>query len=222
MSILDEIRFPTRWYTKLLMAVFALLFFAVVATSAIAGFLVYRIVKPQRTSSEINMDSFPGRPDAMKFTVPGTGQRDAWFFPGSLGAPTIVLCHGYGSSRGELLTLVSALQDHQYNVFVFDFTAHGAVAGITTLGYREADELRRAVDAVAGRNDVDPARVGLWGYNLGAYAALREAENDKRVRALVLDSVYDQPEQMVKVGVERNGLGGFPFMVKSAELSFKY
>ncbi len=24
-------------------------------------------------------------------------------------------------ARGELLTLVSALQDHQYNVFVFDF-----------------------------------------------------------------------------------------------------
>src|SRR5713101_1152307 len=222
MSILDEFRSPSRWYTKILMAILALLFFAVVATSAIAGFLVYRIVKPQRSSSEINMDSFPGRPDAMKFSVPGTGQRDAWFFPGLVGAPTIVLCHGYGSSRGELLTLVSALQDHQYNVFVFDFTAHGAVAGITTLGYREADELRRAVDAVAGRSDVDPARVGLWGYNLGAYAALREAENDKRVRALILDSVYDSPEQMVKVGVERNGLGGFPFMVRSAEFSFEY
>jgi hypothetical protein len=27
---------------------------------------------------------------------------------------------------------------------------------------------------------------------------------------------------MVKVGVERNGLGGFPFMVRSAELSFQY
>jgi len=38
----------------------------------------------------------------------------------------------------------------------------------------------------------------------------------------VLDSVYDEPSQMVKVGVERNGLGGFPFMVRSAELSFQY
>src|SRR2546425_10556618 len=98
MQILYEFRYPSRWYTKLLMALLAVVFFAVEATSAIAGFLVYRIVKPQRTSSEINMDSFPGRPDAMKFTVPGTGQRDAWFFPGFLGAPTIVLCHGYGSA----------------------------------------------------------------------------------------------------------------------------
>src|SRR5258708_18052890 len=121
MVILGELRLRARWYIKLGIDVFAMLFFAVVATSAIAGFSVNRMVKPQRSSSEINMDSFPGRPDAVKFSVPGPGQREGWFFPGLVGAPTIVLCHGYGSSRGELLTLVSALQDHQYNVFVFDF-----------------------------------------------------------------------------------------------------
>ena len=222
MSILYELRYPTKLYTKLFMALLALFFFAVLATAAIAGFLVYRIVKPQRTSSEIDMESFPGKPDLVDFTVPGLGTRHGWFFPGLRGAPTIILCHGYGSSRGELLTLVSALQDHQYNVFVFDFAAHGGNAGITTFGYREADEVRAAADTVASRNDVDPARLGLWGYNLGAYSALREAENDHRIRAIVLDSVYDMPEQMVKIGVERTGLGGFPLMVRSAEFSFTW
>src|ERR1700738_4494297 len=220
MSILDEFRFPSRWYTKILMAVLALLFFALVATSAIAGFLVFRIVKPQRSSSEINMDSFPGRPDAMKFSVPGGGQREGWFFPGLVGAPAIVLCHGYGSSRGELLTMVSALQDHQYNVFVFDFVAHGANDGITSFGFHEADEVRAAIDELARRGDVDPGRFGLWGYNLGAYAALREAEGDKRVRALILDSVYDSPEELVKIGVEKQGLGGITLLDRSAEMSF--
>jgi pimeloyl-ACP methyl ester carboxylesterase len=223
MHILFELRYPSKWYTKLLTALLALLFFAVLATTAISGFLVYRIVKPQRASTEINMASFPGRPEVVTFEVPGgIGTREGWFFPGLRGAPTIILCHGYESSRGELLTLESALQDHQYNVFIFDFAAHGANAGISTLGYREVDEVRAAVDVLAARTDVDPGRFGLWGYNLGAYAALREAENDKRIRALVLDSVYDQPKQMVKVGVERNGLGGFPFMVRAAEFSFEY
>jgi pimeloyl-ACP methyl ester carboxylesterase len=220
MSILDEFKFPSQWYTKIVMAVLALLFFGVVATSAIAGFLVYRIVKPQRSSSEINMDSFPGRPDAVTFSVPGAGHREGWFFPGLVGAPTIVLCHGYGSSRGELLTLVSALQDHQYNVFVFDFVAHGKNDGITSFGFHEADEVRSAIDELARRSDVDPDHFGLWGYNLGAYAALREAENDKRVRALILDSVYDAPEEMVKIGVEKEGMAGIPLMARSAEVSF--
>lgn len=222
MSILFELRYPTRWYTKLLTAVLALVFFGVLATAAIAGFLVYRIVKPQRASSEINMNTFPGRPDTLNFSVPGAGEREGWFFPGLRGAPTILLCHGYGSSRGELLTLVSALQDHQYNVFVFDFTAHGANAGVTTFGYREAGELRAAIDALAARADLDPRRFGLWGYNLGAYTALREAERDPRVRALILDSVYDTPEQMVKIEVEDNGLGSFPLMARSAEQSFEW
>jgi len=223
MHILFELRYPSKWYTKLLTALLALVFFAVLATTAIAGFLVYRIVKPQRTSTEINMASFPGRPEVLSFDVPGVvGQRDGWFFPGLRGAPTIILCHGYESSRGELLTLESALQDNQYNVFIFDFAGHGANAGITTLGYIEASEVRAAVDMLAQRTDIDPARFGLWGYNMGAYAALREAEGDKRIRALVLDSVYDEPKKMVKVGVERNGLSGFPFMVGAAQLSFEY
>jgi len=222
MANFTEFRAPMRWYIKLLTAVSALLFFTLLATVVIAGFLVYRIVKPQRTSSEINLDSFPGRPDEVDFSTPDVGNRAGLFFPGFRGAATIVLCHGYGSSRGELLTLVSALQDHEYNVFVFDFSAHGANDGITTFGYHEADEVRAAVDAVAGRKDVDRTRFGMWGYNLGAYAALREAESDKRIRALILDSVYDSPEQMVKVGVERQGLGGFPLMARSAEVSFNW
>src|SRR5947209_8407236 len=222
MRLLSELRYPTTWSTKLLLVLFALVFFAVLATTAIAGFLVYRIVKPQRTSSEISMASFPGRPETVNFRMPHLGGREGWFFPGLRGAPTIVLCHGYESSRGELLTLVSALQDHQYNVFVFDFAAHGANTGITTLGYREADELRKAVDTLAARDDLDPTRFGLWGYNLGAYAALLEAEGDKRIRALILDSVYDDPEQMLRVGVEHNGLGKFPLMIRSTQISFGY
>jgi pimeloyl-ACP methyl ester carboxylesterase len=222
MSIVDELHYPSRWYTKLLIVILAFVFFAILATVVISGVLTYWIVKPQRTSSEINMASFPGRPDEVDFTVAGLGSRRGWFFPGFRGAPTIMLLHGYESSRGELLTLVSALQDHQYNVFVFDFAAHGANAGVTTFGYLEADEVRAAIDVIAKRNDVDATRFGLWGYNLGAYAALREAEKDPRVRALALDAVYDYPRQMVKIGVEKTGVAGFPLMVKSAQMCFEW
>src|SRR5260370_13981196 len=115
MPILHELRYPTRWSTKLLMALLALAFFAVLATTAIAGFLVYRIVKPQRTSTEINMASFPGRPEILDFQVPGgVGKREGGFFPGFRGAPTIILGHGYESSRGDLVTLEYALRSIRY------------------------------------------------------------------------------------------------------------
>lgn len=222
MQILSEFLYPTRWYTKIITAVLVVSIFTVLATGSIAGFLVYRIVKPQRTSSEINMASFPGRPDTLEFTVPGIGRREGWFFPGLRGAPTVILCHGYQSSRGELLMLLSALQDHQYNVFVFDFAAHGKSEGITSLGFREAGELRAAVNALAQRNDVDPSRFGVWGYNAGAHTALREALDDRRIRVLVLDSVYDRPEQMLTLQMQKTGLGGFPLMIRCARFAFRW
>src|SRR5260370_40963451 len=124
MATFAELRSPMRWYIKLLTAVLALVFFAVLATLAIAGCLVYRIVKPQRTSSEINMESFPGRPDAVDFTVPGAGVRHGWFFPGLRGAPPIVLCHGYVSGPRGLLAPVFAFGGAPYKGLRFYFAAH--------------------------------------------------------------------------------------------------
>jgi len=55
MSFFDELRYPRRWYTKLASIVLALVFFALLATIVISGVLTYWIVKPQRTSTEINI-----------------------------------------------------------------------------------------------------------------------------------------------------------------------
>lgn len=212
MDFLSEFRDPTRWYSKLFIAVLALFFFTTLATAAISGYLVYRITSPAQSHSDIDLRNFPGHPEALSYTVAGEGARDGWFFPGLKSAPTVVLCPAYQSSRGELLTLASALQDHQYNVLVFDFSAQGSSRGHTTLGFREVSELRAAMDAVANRGDVDPSRFGVWGVNLGAYVALSEAIADPRVRAIAVESPYDRPQQMVGVLVNRSGLASIPLV----------
>jgi hypothetical protein len=220
MDFISEFRDPTKWYSKLLIVVLALFFFTTLATAAISGYLVYRIISPTQSHSDIDLKDFPGHPESLSFTVSGEGPRDGWFFPGLKSAPTVVLCPAYQSSRGELLTLASALQDHQYNVFLFDFSAQGANGGRTTLGFREVVELRAAMNAVANRGDVDPNRFGLWGVNLGAYAALSEATGDRRVRALAVESPYDRPDQMVGMLVYRSGLGSIPLVVPMAKWGF--
>jgi len=209
------------WYTKLAIAILALVVFAMLAAGSISGYLVYRMVMPPRSHSEINLQAFPGHPEDLNFTVKGEGTRDAWFFPGLKTAPTIVLCPAYGSSRGELLTLASGLQDLQYNVLAFDFSAHGSSGGRSTLGYREVEELRTAMDAVANRGDVDVNRFGLWGVSLGAYVALAEATGDRRVRAIVAESPYDRPEDMVALQVNRSGLGTLPLITSLSQMIFE-
>src|ERR1700722_15389647 len=220
MGFFSEIRHPSRWYTQLAISFLALIIFALLAAGAVSGYLVYRMTLPARSHSEIDLQNFPGHPDTLNFTVKGEGPRDGWFFPGLKSAPTIILCPAYESSRGELLTLASALQDQQYNVLAFDFSAHGTSGGRSALGLQEVAELRAAMDAVANRGDVDATRVGLWGGNLGAYVALAEATNDRRVRAVAAESPYNDPNDMVALQVGRSGLGTIPLVTRTSQMIF--
>jgi pimeloyl-ACP methyl ester carboxylesterase len=222
MGFISELRHPTKLYTKLVIALLTLAFFILLAMGAISGFLVYRIVLPVRSRSDVDLKNLPGHPLVLTFNVSGEGQRDGWFFPGLKNAPAIVLCPAYDWSRTELLTLASSLQDQQYNVMLFDFSGHGSAAGQSTLGFREVAELRAAMDAVANRGDVDANHFGLWGVDMGAYVALSEAVGDKRVTAIVAESPYEHPNDMVAVEISRSGLGSLPFITSLSEVIFQW
>lgn len=222
MGFTSELRDPTTWYSRLVIAIVALVIFGLLGAAAISGYLVYHLVFPAQSHSNIDLENFPGHPQTLSYSVPGEGPREGWFFPGLKSAPTIMLCPAYGSSRGELLTLASALQDQQYNVFLFDFSAQGSSGGRSTLGFREVSELRAAIDAVANRGDVDANRFGVWGVNLGAYVALSEAIGDHRIRAIAAESVYAHPEEMVALFVSRSGLGSFRLITRTAQLEFRW
>jgi hypothetical protein len=105
-----------------------------------------------------------------------------------------------------------------------------AAAGFTTLafdhrGFGESDgrpqhedsqgkltDLRAAVDVLAARAEVDPARIGLVGICLGGGYALRAAAADPRVKAVAgIAGGYNSPAQMAQAmgaGAYRAALGG--------------
>jgi hypothetical protein len=158
----------------------------------------------------------------LSYQDPVKGPRTAWFFPGLKSAPSVILCSGYRWSGGELLTLASALQDHQYNVLVVDFLAEESGRVRTTLGFEEITELRAAMDALARRGDVDAERFGLWGVDLGAYVALAVGTTDRRVRAMALESVYDHPRQLLQVLLKEAGAGSLPLIGRITTLGFRW
>ncbi|MBI3484852.1 MAG: alpha/beta fold hydrolase [Acidobacteria bacterium] len=219
MSFLTDLRDSGK-LSQVLMAAAALLAFALLALLLISGVLLYRVISPSAAGGELSPESLLGRPDVVSFSAPG-GTTDGWFFPGRSTAPTVVLGHGYLSNRQELLTLVTALQEHQYNVFVFDFSGHGRNKHFSTLGYRETQELLAAINAVAARNDVDRTRFGVWGTSIGAYAAASAAAGDPRIRAIALDSVYNDPMDFLNLQIERSGMDVLPFTPTLCRLAFR-
>jgi len=195
MAIVSELRYPTTRLAKVFSGLLALLFFALVSISAVSGFLLYQILHPPRNPVTFDLNFMMGHPTTFSFPVAGGAKRDGLFFPGLRGAPTVVVCHGYAGQRGDVLTLVTALQEHQFNVFLFDFTGHGTSPGVTTLGYTETQELRAALQSLAERDDVDAKRFGLWGMDMGGYAALEVAATDPRIDryALLTASINGWP-----------------------------
>ena len=220
MDIASEIRRPTRWYSKFFATLAALAFFLVLATAAVGAYLVYHIIAPVKANEAVDLPNLPGRPQDFSYAVPGLGMRDGWFFPGLKSGPTVILCPGYASGREELLPLATGLQDHGYNVLLFNFAGRGPNATYSTLGYREVGEVRAAISAIAARSDVDRSRFGLWGANMGAYAAVGAAEGDPRIRALAVESAYDEPKDFLSVLLMRYGLAPLPFFQRIAVQSF--
>ena len=221
MARFSDLRYNLTRFAKAFSIVLALLLFGFISVGMISGFLVYQALHPARTPSGIDLSLMMGHPSTFNFADTNGALRDGWFFPGQRGGPPVVVCHGYGAQRSEVLTLVTALQEHGFNVFLFDFSGHGSSPGITTLGYRETAELRLAIQKIAGRDDVDPSHFGLWGADMGGYAALEVATSDKRVAAVAVDDAYADPRDMLQIQVKASGLTAIPYVSRFSDLAFR-
>ncbi len=221
MKISEEIRHPTQWYSKLVAAALALVLFFVFAGAIVAGYVVYRIVAPAPPQSRIDMTNFPGHPEEVTYSLTDGQTRSGWFFPGLKSAPIVVLCPGYQTVRGDFLPLAAAIQEHGYNVFTFDIEGSSG-RQYSALGYNEKAELAAGMAAISQRTDVDASRFGLWGTDLGAYVAFSAAENDPRVRALAVESVYNDPQDFAAILVERQGVTKLPLLASFAKKGFSW
>ena len=105
--------------------------------------------------------------------------------------PWIVLCHGMGTNRSNLLHVAVGLLRAGFNLLAFDFRGHGTSEGrSTSFGWREQRDLEGAL-AFLGRQTEIPARpYGVYGLSMGGAVALMTAARDERLRAIAIDSPY--------------------------------
>jgi len=221
MDFFEELRDPSSPIRGALTLLLLLLVLLIVVCGCIAAYIDYRMMHPVSTGTSLTPEDLLGHISLVQYTAPGLGSRDGWFFPGLRGAPVLILCHGYGWQRGDVVTLATTLEENQYNVFVFDFSGHGKSPGSTTFGPRETNEVLTAIAVMAQRTDVDRTRIGLWGANVGGYAALAAAAADRRVAAVVVDSVYDDPLEFFTEELDREGYGSMPVIGWMARVGFR-
>ncbi len=128
------------------------------------------------------------------------------------GARATVMILGGGDSTCEELYDFgggAAAVRRGYNEFLWEGPGQvGAYALDPSLTYRPDWEVptRYAVDYVLSRNDVDPKRLALAGNSIGGYFAPRAAAYEKRITAVIANSLIPElkPVLMAGLGLDPN------------------
>jgi dipeptidyl aminopeptidase/acylaminoacyl peptidase len=121
-----------------------------------------------------------------------------WYVP-SRNHATVILGHGWGGQRGKLLPEARVLAAHGYGILAFDWRGHGESGGDgTTWGIEEQRDLAAALNFVTRRPEVDSTRIGALGFSMGGMIMLKAAENDPRLRAVVVEGAYTSLEDEVR------------------------
>jgi pimeloyl-ACP methyl ester carboxylesterase len=148
-------------------------------------------------------------PDAADTLRTTDGARLAgWYVPATSGAgptaPTVVLLHGWGSNKSNMLGHVGLLAP-SYNVVAFDMRHHGQSSAElpTTQGVTEQRDLETVLDWLDAHKG--PSRIAVLGVSMGGATAVAEARADERVAALVLDSTHPTLQAAVEARFERAG-----------------
>lgn len=130
-----------------------------------------------------------------------------WYVPSRNGAG-VILVHGYGTSRVQLIAEARALAARGYGVLLFDMRGHGQSGGKRiSWGVDEQSDVAAAVDWMSHRPDVGAMRIGALGFSYGAMTLSEVAAHDQRLRALVLEGAYTSLDAMTRH--DERGWGAF-------------
>lgn len=209
---------PGKKLLKMLLPIAGLL---LLATVFMMMWLVFKVTRPPRQAYLVTPETFTLlSARGLKATNEEWTNRDGtkargWLLRGAEGAPAVILLHRYGADRSWLLNLGVKLNEAtNFTVLWPDLRGHGTDPPVnwTSFGGKETEDISAALDYLRSQKTPQErplvgSRIGLYGVELGAYTALRAGVRDEKVRALVLDSVPDAPNDVLDAAVrERTGL----------------
>jgi dipeptidyl aminopeptidase/acylaminoacyl peptidase len=179
--------------------------------------LVYANTHPPRYPLQILPSTYRADYETVSFSSEDDITLKGWFVkpahPASK-APVIIICHGVGANKSDFTELAVALSRRGYFVLLFDFRAHGESGGSrSSLGYHEQKDIAAALDLLKSRPEVDPKRVGIYGFSMGASTAILAAARTHAFSAVVVDSAFTSLKDMARSTITGfYHLPSFPFL----------
>ncbi|HKO96663.1 MAG TPA: hypothetical protein VJU86_06715 [Pyrinomonadaceae bacterium] len=203
---------------KLFKSLLPILAVLAVALVIALGFVVYGVTRPTRRAYLVTPQSFTGISGrVLKVTDASWQNRDGttargWLLKGTEGAPAVVFLHKYDGDRSGLFNLGIKLNEAtNFTILWPDLRGHGLDPPVssTSLGVHEPEDLLAAFDFLRaqkgeGQNRLVGDTLGVYGVELGAYAALAAANKEAGIKALVLDSVVSDSDDLINEAVRQD------------------
>ena len=182
------------------------------AFAAVTAWIVHSITTPPRAAYLVTPQTFSRvtgpmlkATDVTWTNHDGTRAR-GWLIRGAEGSPSVILLHRYGADRSWLLNLAVKLNEStNFTVLWPDLRGHGENPPVnkTLLGAFDGDDVTAAIDylhtlRIPGAKPQMAGPIGVYGVELGAYAALDAAKRYPEIRALALDSAPASPDDLVR------------------------
>jgi uncharacterized protein len=122
----------------------------------------------------------------------GGDRVDAWYFApnGQVPrAPVLVVCPGFTGTKqaGSHPLFIPRLLLAGYGVLLIDYRGWGTSGGTRGMidPHCQVEDVCNALSYLSSRDDVDPARLGLFGLSFGGNIACYAAAMDERVRVAI-------------------------------------
>lgn len=109
--------------------------------------------------------------------------------------PVVVLLHGSGADRTQVVPQAMLLAGRGYGLLLFDSPGHGESEGRVLFGAPERAALEAGLDFL--QKEKATRRVGVFGFSLGAYIGLQVAAADERIASVALEGTPSDMEEQV-------------------------
>ncbi|HEX5152008.1 MAG TPA: alpha/beta fold hydrolase [Parafilimonas sp.] len=117
------------------------------------------------------------------FITSGTLKLASWYLkhnPDTTKNGTVIMFHGYGSSRSDIIPEATAFYKMQYDVLMIDFRAHGNSEGnVCSMGYHEAGDVKSAYNFISNTGEKN---IILWGGSMGAASITKAMHDDYSIK----------------------------------------
>lgn len=163
-----------------------------------AGVILY---PPRMSRNEIYPEQFGLRYERAFFHAVDGVELRGWFIAAENPDEerTVLMCHGWGDNKGELLKFTHYMHEKGLNLFYFDFRSHGESDGeITTMGFYEVKDFEAAIDYLRREKPRCLERLGVFGLSMGAAVACMALPSHPEVKAAVLESPFTTYRRVVR------------------------